>query len=394
MRVLLIHNAYQLRGGEDAVVAAEAELLASAGHTVDIEIVSNDELSGPIAKARAFLDAPYSKSRESWANTLVAKTGADIVHVHNFFPLLTLAVHTGAARAGAATVQTLHNYRLMCADARLLRNGNICEKCVTGSNIWGAIHRCYRGSIPGSVAAVRMQRYARKHSILANDIHKFIALTDFAKEKFCEFGLSREKISIKPNFTSDPGSNLPDAGPRSGALFVGRLSEEKGAATLVEAWKSIPGINLTVVGDGPCRAALEAASPPNVMFTGALPPDVVRRHMAQAALLVVPSIWYEPFGLVVIEAFAAGLPVASSNIGSLPELVRDGFNGKVFTAGDPVDLQRAVDAFFSADDHARFGENARRDYLELYSPIKNLNALENIYLEALEARRQQNARIR
>lgn len=378
MRIYIAHNAYQQSGGEDTVVAAEAELLRSAGHEVTVGIVSNDEISGLGDKARTFLDAPYSTRRAEWIGQELQRTRAEILHVHNFFPLLTPAVHEEAARRGVAVVQTLHNYRLLCAAATFLRDGEVCEKCLGDRRHWGVIHRCYRNSLPGSLALYRMQEQSRRRHVWHDSVHRFIALSQFARDKFIAAGFPADRIVVKPNFVT--GYSGPQPPTRHGALFVGRLSPEKGVDVLLDAWRQLPDIPLTIVGDGPERDRLAAMAPPNVTFTGTLPRSEVEAHMLAAAVLVVPSIWYEPFGLVVAEAMATGLPVAASRIGALPELIEPGKTGALFEPGNRDDLMRAVRSCLDGMD----GEPTRARQSALFSPAASLNQLERIYAAALE----------
>lgn len=384
MRLIILHNTYQLRGGEDAVVAAEAALLRAAGHSVHVETVSNDRISGLAAKLRAFHSAPYKRACKRWVADLVGSTGAELVHIHNFFPLLTPAVHEGAAERGIAVVQTLHNYRLLCANALFLRNGHICQKCLQGSRVWGAAHRCYRGSLPASLAVVRMQWRAERHQTWHQHVHRFIALTEFARSKFVAGGLPAERIAVKPNFVPDPKFARRLREQRKGALFVGRLAEEKGVDVLIKAWKHLPDIPLTIVGDGPERARMQSEAPANVRLLGLRSAEEVRAQMAAAQCLVVPSIWYEPFGMVAIEAFAVGRPVIASRIGALAELVTDQVTGWHFTPGDPESLAEVMrEAFGNHTRLAEMGRAARRAWQQYYSPAKNLAQLERIYKEAL-----------
>lgn len=379
MRIYIAHNAYQQSGGEDAVVAAEAELLRSAGHEVTVGIVSNDEISGITAKLRTFIDAPGSAGRAAWIGRELERTRAEILHVHNFFPLLTPAIHEEAARRGLAVVQTLHNYRLLCAAATFLRKSEICEKCSGDQRHWGVIHRCYRHSLPGSIALYRMQEESRRRRVWHDTVHRFIALSRFARDKYIAAGFPADRIVVKPNFVAPSSAPLPAT--RHGALFVGRLSPEKGVGVLLEAWRRLPDIPLTVVGDGPEHDRLVATAPSNVTFTGPLPRPEVEARMRAAAVLVVPSIWYEPFGLVVAEAMATGLPVAATRIGALPELVEPGVTGALFTPGSHGDLVDAVRACLSLTEAGPI----RARQAALFSPESSLHHLERIYSDALAA---------
>jgi glycosyltransferase involved in cell wall biosynthesis len=381
MRILLLHNSYQHAGGEDAVVAGEAGLLRDGGHHVCLEAVTNDLIGGFAAKTRAALVAPHDPARKDWMRALIERHAPDVVHVHNFFPLLTPAVHEAAAEGGVAVVQTLHNYRLLCAGALLMREGVVCEKCLGGSNLWSIANRCYRGSTLGSLAVARMQWRARRRETWRRHVHRFIALTEFARMKFVAGGLMAERIAIKPNFVIDPGLTLGRR--REGAIFVGRLSHEKGVHILIEAWKRLPSVPLVIVGDGPERARLEAIASPNVRFLGQCAPQKVRVLMARAHALVMPSLCYETFGMTIVEAFACNLPVIASRLGAMAELVKDGEAGLLFDPGDADDLAAVVgQAFADPTGLAAMGATARAIYERRYTPERNLATLEAIYRDA------------
>lgn len=383
MNILILHNAYQLRGGEETVVAAEAELLRGAGHNVHTEIVSNAEISGPLKKARVFFSTPYDIRRKLWVRELVGRVKPDLVHIHNFFPLLTPAVHEALTEIGLPVVQTLHNYRLLCAGAQFLREGKVCEKCLHGSRAWGVVHRCYKNSLPGSLALVMMQERSFRQETWSRHVHRFIALTEFSRQKMIEGGLPSDRIMIKPNFSAD---SRQKSAARAGALYVGRLSREKGVASLISAWKDIPYIPLTIVGDGPERARLERAAPENVQFVGEVPADEVGQLMSRANCLVMPSVWYETFGLSMIEAFAHGLPVVASRLGAMAEIVIPGRNGEHFRPGDPDDLRDKVLSLLTDPERlATLSEGARHDFEEKYTPARNLDLLMAVYEEARRA---------
>jgi glycosyltransferase involved in cell wall biosynthesis len=382
LRVLVLHNAYRQRGGEDRVVELEYELLRAAGHSVILEHVSNDQISGPAAQWQAFLHAPYAPARKVWMRDILDRVRPDIVHVHNFFPLLSPSVHEAAADAGVAVVQTLHNYRPICASATLSRNGKGCEKCLDSSRNWALVHRCYQGSLPASLALVRMQNSAFSRNIWSEKVHRFIALTAFGRDKFIAGGLPADRVALKPNFAPDHGT--PREHGRRGALFVGRLSREKGVDVLLRAWRQVPDCVLTVVGEGPDLETLMASAPPNVRFLGRRSPDDLRQIMGAAQLLVLPSLWPEGFPLTLVEAFAAGLPVLGSRLGAMAELIDPGKTGELFTAGDADDLAARARALLSSPRPlAQLGQNARSTYEKLYTPEANLRRLEAIYAEAM-----------
>ncbi|MFT4933466.1 MAG: glycosyltransferase involved in cell wall biosynthesis [Pseudoalteromonas distincta] len=382
MKILILHNAYQMRGGEDSVVEAEVALLQRAGYDVRLERVSNDGISGSVASAEAFMKAPYDPARARWIRDIVKRDGIALVHVHNAFPRLTPAVHIGASAGGAAVVQTLHNYRLVCANALMLRDGKVCELCLDGHS-WPALkHRCYRGSLPGTLAVVRMQRRMRAR-LWRDSVDQFVALTGFAAGKFTDSGLPADRISVKPNFRAPAPTS---SASRQGFLFVGRLSPEKGVDVLLDAWRRLPDLHLTIVGDGPDAAALRERAPGNVTFTGPLSPDDVQMHMLRAVALVMPSVWYEGFPMTIVEAYASGLPVIASRLGSLAEIVRHGETGLLF---EPGSAELLATALREADqlELARMGTTSLEEYQMLYTPERNLEMLLDIYGRALARRR-------
>lgn len=387
MKILILHNAYKLRGGEETVVAAETEMLRSAGHDVHLEVVSNDEISGLANKLRTFLNTPHNPERKLWMKNILDKVQPNIVHIHNFFPILTPAVHEAVNEAGIAVVQTLHNYRLLCAGAQFRRDGGVCELCLGGSRAWGVVHRCYRGSVVGSLAVVRMQARAEKEGTWQNHVQRFIALSEFARHKFTEGGLPADKIAIKSNFVADEAVALAGQSPRAGALFVGRLSPEKGVNILLNAWSEMPDIDLVIAGDGPEMERLQAQAPSNVKFLGSISSDRVKQLMSEAQCLVLPSIWYEGFPMTLVEAFSSALPVIASRLGAMEEIVDDGVTGYHFNPGDADDLRKVVRRAFSAPEGLeQLGRAARQAYEDEYTPDANLKVLESIYADAIAAR--------
>ena len=382
MKILILHNSYQIQGGEDSVVSQELKLLKSKGHKVSIYVVSNDIIKGWISKLIAFLRAPYSNTSAYWIRDILIEEEPDIVHIHNFFPLLSPAIHVQISKQNIPVVQTLHNYRLICAGGTLLRNNQICEKCLHGSSLWGVVHRCYRMSFLGSLALVLMQRKAKSKSIWTRNVTRFIALTEFAKKKFLDYGINENQIVVKPNFTSN--AIFKENQQRYGALYVGRLSIEKGVHTLIDAWKSISNIKLTIAGDGPEREWLEAQAPPNISFVGKITGKEVLRIMNRSQALIIPSIWYEGFPMSIVEAYSAGLPVIASDIGSLSECILQDETGMLFNSGDSHDLAITVKNAFSSPSHLRLlGNNARRLYLSKYTPDVNYKMLMEIYLASI-----------
>lgn len=384
-RILQVHNSYQQRGGEDIVAENEAALLVANGHEVARFLVSNHEIQDLSQRAQVALSLTWSKQSKLAVAGEIAQWQPDIVHVHNTFPLLTPSIYYACAEAGVPVVQTLHNFRIACGGALFLRDGKTCEKCLHGTPYWGAWHRCYRGSLPGSLAVAHAIAYHRSNNTWNEKVDHFIALTQFARAKFIEAGIAPERISVKPNFAADPldMSSPPDPDTRSGALFVGRLSTEKGLHVLMEAWRNVP-YPLVIAGDGPLGPALRRKAPAHITFTGALAPAEIGRLMASATFLVMPSICYEGFPMTMVEAYASGLPVLGSAIGSVGELIEDGVTGRLVSPGNAGALASAA-RDFAANPRAveRMGQAARARYEAEFAPETNYRALMAIYEGAM-----------
>ena len=381
MRVLQLHNYYRQAGGEDAVVASEAEILLDHGHEVRKWSLRNADIASASSRIVTAFRTSYSVKARNQVRAVVDDFAPDLVHVHNFFPLLTPSVYDACRAAGVPVVQTLHNYRTICAGALLLRDGRPCEDCIGGSPYQGALHGCYRNSRLGSLAVARMIARHRRQATWRTKVDRFIALTEFAKAKFVEAGFPADKIAVKPNSVEDGGARA-SAGDRHGALFVGRLSPEKGIGTLLTAWRDLD-VPLRIAGDGPLLSRVRDAASTTVMPLGMLPREAVNQEMARATFLVMPSVWYETFGLAIVEAFCQGLPVIASRHGAMAEIVEDGVTGLHFVPGDPRDLATKVRwAAEHPKEMRRFGSNARRAYEEKYTPEANFGRLMRIYQEA------------
>ena len=386
-RTLLVHNFYQRRGGEDAVVEAEAELLSSQGHEVRLYGRHSSEI-GAHPRLGLARDVVWSRRTARELAALAASFRPQVIHVHNVFPLVSPAVFWIGRSLSVPVVQTLHNFRLLCPEGTFLRDGRICEDCL-GRVPWRAVwHGCYRGSVPQSAALTASITLHRAAGTYPGRVARFIALTQFARAKFVAGGLPPERIAVKPNFVD---VERPDEGPRSGALFVGRLSREKGIDVLLRAVAMLPDLELTVVGDGPERAP---EVPVRTRWLGALPHAEVIERMREAACLVLPSICFEGFPRTIVEAFACGLPVIASRLGPLPEIVEDSRTGLLFEAGSAEDLARCLRQVRDSPAACRrMGENARQVYEARYTPQSNYASLLNVYNQAAEAVSASTARI-
>ncbi len=322
MRILQIHNPYVYAGGEDTIADTEAELLRDAGHEVDRFRASNPDRA-PRAAA-SLLAAPWNPARYRAVRDRVRELRPDIAHVHNTWFALTPSIFPALAAEGIPTVMTIQNFRLMCAEAKLFRDGGLCTKCV-GSHPWHAVrYACYRGSRPQSaVAALTIAVNRRVGSW--DRIDRFFAPSEFVKGVFAQGGFDPGRIVVKPNVIGDPGPRPQSPSSARSILFVGRISPEKGPKLLLDAWREAapqaPDLELVMIGDGPVRAELEREAPPRTRFLGWVPPSELPEQLLAARALVFPTQWSENFGRSIIEAMAAGMPVLASDIATPAEIV-------------------------------------------------------------------------
>jgi glycosyltransferase involved in cell wall biosynthesis len=385
MRVMMVHNRYLIRGGEEESAAAESELLRRNGHEVDLYQEYNERVAG-LSKLRLALKTVWSSESYHILRHRLKERKYDLVHVQNFFPLISPAIYYAARAEGVRVVQSLRNYRLLCPSAVLFRDGQLCQECVGRSVAWpGIVHACYRGSRGGTATVAAMLAFHRQLRTWERMVDVFIALTAFARDKLVEGGLPADKIVVKPNFVADDPA--PGTGTAGYALFVGRLSPEKGLGTVLEAWQRLRGaIPLKIVGEGPLCASAEhaAAHGPGIEYLGRRPLQQVYRLMGEARFLILPSEWYEPFGRVAIEAFARGTPVIASDIGGMADLVDDGHTGRLFRPGDADDLVAKVEwALRHPGELARMRDAARKAFEARYTAAQNYRELMAIYRRAL-----------
>ena len=387
VRVLVVHNRYRQRGGEDLVFEEEAELLEANGHEVTCYVEDNDRVGdmGRIELARKTL---FNASTYRELRGLIRRKRPGVVHFHNTLPLVSPSGYYAAAAEKVPVVQTLHNYRLLCPNGLFFRDGSPCEDCLGKTLPWpGIVHKCYREShaATGLVAAT-----TSAHKMLgtwSKKVGLYVALTEFARRKFVAGGLPPEKIVVKPNFVGRD----PDVGDGAGgyALFVGRLSKEKGIETLLAAWNrpALRGTPLKIVGDGPLADLVSRAveTNPAVEWLGNDSAEEVHSLMKAAAMLIQPSGAYETFGRVATESFAAGTPVISASLGAVAEVVGHGHTGRHFRPGDAADLARQVCYLAThPSELAWMRRNARSEFEDKYTAGRNYRMLAGIYEAAIQ----------
>lgn len=400
MRLLLVHNYYGSRNpsGENVVFELERDLLLRRGHDVRMLARHSDCLNrwGMLGTVAGALAAPWNPLAARAVRREVEAFRPDVVHAHNTFPLFSPAIFP-AVGGRAARVLTLHNYRLFCPAAIPLRAGKTCTECLDRRSTLPALrHGCYRGSRLATAPLALNVAIARAASVWQRHVDAFLALTEFQRDLMVKAGLPAERVFVKPNFY--PGRPVPRPWSRRSpsVIFVGRLSEEKGVAHLIDAWAQWgPGApELSIVGDGPLRSALEerARRTPGIRFLGQVTPAEAQERIAAARMLVVPSVCFEGFPLVLRDAFALGTPVAVSNRGPLPEIVAHGRAGVVFRPADASALLASVrTAWETPGELERLAAEARREFERHYGEDANYALLVRIYEQGIESHRSRSA---
>lgn len=387
MKILLVHNYYRSGspGGEDVVFEQERALLRSAGHDIVSYTRSNDEMreGNLIDSLRVLVGLRRAQRTQRELSQLIARERPDVVHVHNTFPLISPTVFEVCAEAGLPVVQTVHNYRLVCASANHYRDAAVCESCTIGKP-WAAVrHACYRGSTLASLAVAQSLWRQAHDQVHQRQVDRYIALTEFAAARLRAAGVPADRVVVKPNFIDLPV--MPESNPSSEspyAVFTGRLSAEKGLFTLLTAWREVPSLRLKIVGDGPLRAKLQREAEAQKLpldFLGTLPRAKTLAIVRGALCQIVPSQWFEGMPMVVLEAWALGVPVIASRIGGLAEMLGEDERGLGFRPGDVSDLVAALGRLRSDPPLVSQIIERARESLVRHQRSVTLTQLEQIY---------------
>ena len=388
-RVLQVHTRYRQAAGEDEVVEAERRLLEDAGLQVTQVLFDNP---GPgtsrmsLAPVRQGISAVWSRGAARRVRKAIEESRSQVVHVHNTFISASPSVYGAAAACRVPIVQTLHNYRLVCPAGTVYRAGHPCTDCLGHPIPWPAVvHCCYRGSRAQSAVVAASLAVGRARGTYSHRIAAYLALTKFQRDLLVQGGLPADKIQVVPNFLEpDPGM----AGdPRSGFLYVGRLSEDKGVPTLLRAAAVAPG-PVRIAGSGPLSTLVDAAAVTgDLEALGRLDKNAVFDQLRRAIAMVLPSVWYEGLPVAVLEAYATGTPVIASGIGSLAEIVEDGVTGLLVSPGDAEGLAARMRwAVDHGSEMRRMGLSAREAYEPRYRGAMHLDALRDTYQRLIDER--------
>ena len=408
MKILILHTHYRQPGGEDHVFAAETALLREKGHEVQTVAFHNQDLETmppwKQAKNAMWNRTAYLQVRES-----ISRHRPHLLHIHNTFPLASPAVIHAAKAEKTPVTLTLHNYRLICPGSLLMRSGQLCEECMGRTIPWpGVIHKCWRDRRTHTAVAATMLATHRFLQTWTEQVDLYIALTEFSRKKFIQGGIPGDKIVVKPNSVNDSTLSEATGVTTHGlqntflsseitpyALFVGRLSPEKGIQTLLQAWRTLPENKLIIAGDGPllyeAQRFVNQNNTKNIFLLGRQSQAEVARFMNRARLLVGPSECYENFPMTLVEAFASSLPVIASRLGAMAEIVEDGRTGLLFEPGNAEDLANKVAwAWAHPEEMAEMGKEARSEYEAKYTAERNYQILMEIYDKAIANHRKAN----
>ncbi|MFF0732066.1 glycosyltransferase [Streptomyces chartreusis] len=398
MHVLVVHNRYASAqpSGENKVVDQEAELLRSAGHQVELFERRSDDIAGRSLLGKVALPflVPWNPAVRTELAARLRAERPDVVHVHNVFPLLSPAVLAACADAGVPAVATLHNYTQVCPPGTLQRDGRPCTECVGSAAPLPAVrHGCYRDSRLATVPlAVSMSVNRRRWW---SGVERFLCISAAQRDVLVRAGMPAERLVVKHNFVPDPDDRRSGAGEH--VLYLGRLAEAKGVRLLMTAWDELAaaggvGVPLVIAGTGPLEQEVTAwaAGRDDVRYAGLYDTAECRKAIARSVAVVAPSTWLEAFGLVVVEAMAAGVPVVAAGHGAFVELVEDGVTGLLHRPGEPESLASCIRRIAAGPDRNReMGRAARRRYELGFSPAVGLERLVEEYRTAIAGRSAQ-----
>lgn len=393
MRILQVHNKYQQYGGEDVIVKSEYDLLIRHNHVVKQLFFDNKDIAGSIVKKiHTAIGITYNYSSEKRILEEMENFRPDVVHVHNFFPLVSPSVFYAASKKNIPVIATINNYRLICANAQLFREGRICEVCIHKMfPLSGIFYSCYRNSVMQSFVVTWMAFYHKWKKTWISKVDKYIiAMTNFGKDKLANSSLvlPPDKVVVKPNFVDDAGYGGTIR--NDWFLFFGRLSEEKGIRVLLEAVEKAK-FNLKIIGTGPLRGLVEqkALSNSSIEYLGFREKPFIVDMIKKSRAVIFPSLWYEGMPLSVLETLSTGTPLIISDLPSFNEIITHSYNGVIFETGNASALVNAIH-YFNEKRTDSFYKNARETYLQKYTPERNYELLISVYQSVIDAKKKGN----
>ncbi|WP_420580233.1 glycosyltransferase family 4 protein [Reichenbachiella sp.] len=385
-KILAVHNKYLIPGGEDTSFKIEVELLRSNGHEV-VEYLEDNSKVHELGMFRTAFKTIWSFETYRKIQGLCKKHCIDVVCTQNFFPLISPSIYYAASSLKIPIVQYIRNYRLTCVNGLLYRNGKSCNRCV-GKTLpyYGVLFGCYRNSRLASIVVASMIGFHRIIGTWTKKVTAYIALTEFAKQKLISSRIPKNKIFVKPNFIGE--SPRLSLAPSKTALYVGRISSEKGIQCMINAWNKVDTeYQLRIIGDGPLLEHFKkSTSNKTIHFEGRKPSDEITEIMKSCAFLIFPSECYEGMPRTIIEAFSVRLPVISSNIGAMSTMITDFKNGLHFEVGNVEDLSNKIREIIHDDAlRNKIGENGHKDFRKKYTEHENYKMLYSILSSVIQS---------
>lgn len=381
--ILMVHNFYQIGGGEHTVFNNEVELLRKNGHKVVTYTRDNKEINASVIKKMLLpFTTIWSFKTYREIKKIIREEKIDIVHCHNTFPLISPSVYYAAKKLNIPVIQTIHNFRFLCPKALFYRNSKVCEECLENNNFKQAIkNNCYRDSKIQTLVITSMLKVHRKFKTY-NKIN-YIFLTEFNKNKFGKLiDINKDNVFVKPNFVEKKYYfERPDKLAEK-FVFMGRLDENKGIKFLVDTWENINDYELHIYGDGPYKEYVEDKARKNnkIKYFGFKDQETIFKDMIDSYGLIIPSESYEGFPMTIAESFSLKIPVLSSNIGNHASIVTDAKAGCIYKLKDEQSFKEKLGDIIK--NNKEYGDNANKYYEEKLSPEKNYEELISIYDKA------------
>ncbi len=390
-RVLIIHNYYQIPGGEDTVVSNEKRLLEQHGHAAFFYMRKNQEINGfSLFQKLSFpFQTVFSHRTYREIKKIIRDKHIDLIHVHNTLSLISPSVYYAAFKCKVPVIQTVHNFRLLCPGATFVRNGMICEDCVEKGLFCSVKGKCYRNS--------RLQTFVSAFTLKLHRIMGtygriyYICLTEFNKKKLLQLNnrgkqlIEPDHIFVKPNFVWSKSEILPMSKRKNQYLYAGRLDTLKGIWVLLEAWEKINDCQLMLCGGGPEEAQvssfLKKKGFDKVGLFGQVTHEKVLEILRESKALIMPTQWYEGQPMVILESYSVGTPVIGSSLGNVKDMIVEGVTGCTFTHNEPEELRHIIEHFPEFEAAA-----IRKHFDEKYGSEENYEKLIEIYERSIENR--------
>ena len=384
LRILIVHNRYQIPGGEDTVVQNEMAMLKKYGHEVFLYERNNSEINDYsfLQKLSLPFKTIYSSESKNEIKTLVKEQDIDLVHVHNTLLVISPSVYDAARKCNVPVVQTIHNFRFLCPNGIFFRDGQVCEDCMTRGLNCAVKHNCYRNSKAQTLIVVEMLKRMRRRQVFQD--MNCICLTQFNKEKLLSSGLFGDNhLFVKPNFVAGQESLIPYAERKNQCVYAGRIEEMKGFPFLIEAWASVPDApKLIVCGDGPLfeqtKEYVERNQITNIELRGRVRHEDVLNLLKESRAMIFASRWYEGFPMSITESLACGTPVLVPDFGNAGSLILEGVNGFHYALEDRDSFNEALNRLLSKNDYdlssmanAYTEEENYRLLMDIYSTVLN-----------------------